>query len=438
MSDQATRERRIGALAAAAVALWIAAGTARAESPGVLEMLGSGVSASQRIVYQGEWASNLANVLGLSSVLSEDLEIADVFGLLCAEGAERVTEAGGRSLPAGSVYRAVVEAPRGNSPAEPVRVVVSLPAPALYVLTVEGTGAQRWVIDKKPVGHLDASTLGVAQAPAVVPLARGPHELTAYLTHGARVDRIDLSAYRPLCIAPAKGWNTDLPLTNADAARTLVKALGVEQRLPASGDPILIEGESFVESSDWGGRTNRLLENAASGEAWVTASGSPAEFTYRVRLDDPGVFTVEARLHGSSPQLWSIDGRYRVTVRPSESSQGFAWANVLTLSLPAGEHVIRALMPASAGIDVIRLVRRKHHDRDYLSVVEEAGFSGGAPAAYVTRASAFASLSNPTFSEHARHFLSHLVEGEVPIFLVENDLEPLYSRPLSPVLPPEL
>jgi len=128
----------------------------------------------------------------------------------------------------------------------------------------------------------------------------------------------------------------------------------------------------------------------------------------------------------------------RLTAEPGEGSENFAWTHVITIPLTSGEHVIRALVPRDGGIDLIKLVRRRSRDEDYLSLMEEAGFRGGAPAAYVTRSAAFASLSNPTFSEHARHFLTHVVEGEDPIFLVENDTEALYSRPLSPLLPPEL
>jgi hypothetical protein len=438
MRDGATGKRWVMAGVVVVATLWVATGAPRAESPASLVILGSEASASQRIVHQGEWAGNLVEVLGLSSVLPEDSDIADVIGLLCPEGAERITEAGGRRLPAGSAFRVVVDAPRGRSPADPVRAVVSLPATSVYMLTVEGTGPQRWAVDQRPIGHLDPSPLGVAQAPALVPLRRGPHELTAYLTHAARVDRVELAAYWPLCIAPADGWNSDRPLTFADEARTLVRALGIEQRLPVSGEPILLEGERFAKVSAWGARTNRLLGVPASAHAWAMAVGSPAEFSYRVRLEDPGVFTLEASLHGGVPQLWSIDGRYRVTAEPGEGSENFAWTHVITLPLAAGEHVLRALVPRDGGIDVIKLVRRRSRDEDYLALMEEAGFRGGAPAAYVTRAAAFASLSNPTFSAHAHHFLAHLMDREDPIFLVENDADALYSRPLSPLLPPEL
>jgi hypothetical protein len=400
--------------------------------------LGLDASASQRIVKQSEWAANLVDVLGLTRTLPEDATAADVLGLLCPDQAELAPSAGGRRLPSGSAFRVVVDAPRRENPMDPIRIVVSLPATAVYMLSVEGTGRQRWVIDRRVVGHLDASELGVAQAPAVVPLGRGPHELTAYLTREARVDRVEIAAYRPLCISPANGWKPEHPLTFADQARTIVQALGIEKRLRSAAEPVLIEAERYVEASAWGTRTNRNLGVPASAHTWVTAEGSPAEFTYRIRLEDPAVFTLAARIHGSGPQIWSIDGRYRVTARAGEGAEAFAWTDVLTLPLTAGEHVIRAMVPRDGGIDVIKLVRRESRDDDFLDLIEEAGFRGAAPATYVTRQAAFAALSNPTFSEHAHHFLAHLVRDEDPVLLVENDLEALYSRPLSPVLPPEL
>jgi hypothetical protein len=438
MADARTDWRRIRALGAALGLCWAMPGPAAAEPLESMGPLGADSSASQRVVHQGEWAANLVEVLGLTQALPQDADGGDVFGLLCPDRAEVATGAGGRRLPSGKAFRVAVDSPPRKTPTDPVRVVVSVPATAVYMLSIEGSGLQRWLIDGRVVGHLDASELGVAQAPVVVPLRRGPHELTAFTTRDARVDRVELAAYRPLCIAPADGWQADRPLTFADQARTVVHALGIEQRLPESGEPVLIEAEKFIRASASGTRTHRNLGEPASALAWVTASGSPAEFAYRVRLEDPGVFTITARVHGPGPQLWSIDGRYRVFAYSGEGSETFAWTNVITIPLTSGEHVIRALIPPDSGLDVIKLVRRRSTDGDYLSVMEEVGFRGGAPAAYVTRSDAFAALSNPTFAAHAHHFLANLVDGEDPVLLVELERKPMYSRPLSPVLPPEL
>ena len=64
---------------------------------------------------------------------------------------------------------------------------MQLPATALYQLTVEGVGLQRWLIDGQVIGHLDLDTLGVAHAPGLLPLTAGAHELTAILPYDEKL-----------------------------------------------------------------------------------------------------------------------------------------------------------------------------------------------------------------------------------------------------------
>ena len=45
--------------------------------------------------------------------------------------------------------------------------------------------------------------------------------------------------------------------------------------------------------------------------------------------------TLRARTYGVRPQIWSIDGRYRVTVEPSAVEGSFVWNHVMTLPLSA-------------------------------------------------------------------------------------------------------
>lgn len=415
----------------------VVGGSAAADSLGHRYRIGPDAIRSERIVTQGEWAAHLVDVLGLESALTDDASIEDSFGLLCPKGVGNTSAIETDSPAEISAYRAVIDVPKPRSPSEPIRMTVSLPLPAVYMLSVEGSGPQRWVVDQKVVGHLDPSDLGVAQASEIVPLRRGPHEITAFLAHDSSAERAELIAYTPLCIEPAAGWRADRPLTHGDRARTLVRALGIEQRLPESGEPIVIEGESYSKASAWGVRSHRKLATPASAHTWAAAEGSQAEFTYRVHLEDPSVFTIEAMLHGAGPQIWSIDGHQRLTVAPGKGASGFVRTDVATLPLSAGEHVIRALIPPDSGIDLIRLVRRKSAANDYLDLIEEAGFRGRAPAAFVTRSSAYESLSNPTFVAHAHRFLDRVV-GRPPMLLVEHDVGALFARPHTPLLPPEL
>jgi hypothetical protein len=426
--------------------LGLAAAAAQGSEP--LVVLGARPGESKRLITHEEWAADLVDELGLSQALSPspDGGAEELFALLCPERAERVTDSGGLRVPARSPFHVAVEASRQDDPGAPFRATVWVPAAALYLLAVEGVGAQRWTLDERPIGHLDPSALGVAHAPALLPLRRGPHELVAYLRPGARVDRVELSAYRPLCLAPAEGWRSGRSLTTGAMARTLVHALGLERRLPEQGESIRIEGEGFIEASAWGALTTRRLSVPASGGAWATAAGSPAEFGYRVHLDDPGVFTLYARVHGAAPQIWSIDGRHRVTLRPGKRAATFAWSHVLTLPLAAGEHALRALVARGSGVDALRLLRRGSSDADYVALAEREGISGSSPRRLVTRSAARASLSNPRFARRVRgpKGAGVLLDGfagdpaEIPFELVDSTPAEIAPPPLPPVVPQEL
>jgi hypothetical protein len=137
---------------------------------------------------------------------------------------------------------------------------------------------------------------------------------------------------------------------------------------------------------------------------------SPAEFTYRARIERPGVYSLLARTHGDGAEIWSIDGRYRIQVRPKAGAEGFDWTHVTTLHLDSGEHLIRALVPRGAGIDSMQLLRRRAQDADYISVLEDAGFRSGVPDQPVTHTDAFRNLSNPIFAEISSHFRSRLTD----------------------------
>lgn len=381
--------------------------------------------ASERVITESEWASELVFALGLSEALPEEPEAAELFGLLCADSAERVTAAGGRRVAQGAPLRFAADTPPTRQPGDPVRLVVTLPATALYALTVNGVGPQRWAIDRRLVGHLDPSPLGVSQATQIVPLRAGPHELSAYLSHAARVDRVELAAHRPLCISPADGWRARRPLTFAALARTLVQSLGFERQLPVGEARIAIEGEHYASAAAWGGRTNRRLAQPASGGAWATAVSSPAEFTYRAQVDEPGLFSLMVRVHGGGQQIWSIDGRYRMTVKPGEGAESFAWTHAMTLHLDRGEHVIRALVPTHAGIDTLHLVERQARDVDFVAVLQDAGFDVGVPGQPVTQTDAYRQLAHPLFSELASDFRAR-AGGEAqrtPAWILEAELE---------------
>lgn len=438
----AAHQARRWRLAITAVWLALAAPIASlAEPPGPPTGLAVAPVASDRLVLEEEWAADLVDLLALDRALPDAPQAADYFSLLCAEQAEREVGTGGRSAPVGPLFEASADVPPPRRPGDPVRVVLTVPATALYSLSVEGVGLQRWVIDQKPVGHLDPTPIGVSWSAATTPLREGPHEVTGYFGPGARAERVSLTALRSLCIAPADGWHARRPLTYGAQARTLVRIFGFESRLPEAGDSIEIEGEAYDSVSGGGGRTNRRVKVAASHDVWATASQSPAELSYRLHLEDPALVTIEARILGSEPQLWSIDGRYRAIVVPTGGREVFHWMPLLTLPLGAGDHELRARIARHAGVDVLRATPRRSSDADYLSVLNELGLHVSAADALVTHSDALASLSSGVFVELAGRFQQR-IEGDAterPIVLVDEVPEPRsVERALSPMLPSEL
>lgn len=423
------------------LAILLHAGIAGAEPPASLDLLGAQPTPSGSAVSEEEWAGRLVDALGLASPLPAEPDTAEAFSLLCVERAEVSRDRGAGDLPAEAAFRVVVDAPRRSSPSGPVRLVVSLPATALYQLSVQGVGLQRWVIDQEPVGHLDPAALGVAQAAALVPLRAGPHEIAGYLTPQARVQRVELSAYRNLCAAPAEGWRQGRPLRHGALARTLVRAFDFERRLPErSGEERRIEAESFDSVAGEGGATERRLSTPASGGAWAAALSGPAEFSWSLQLDEPRVVSVEARTHGALPQLWSVDGRYSVRLEPESVQGGFAWNHVISLPLASGRHALRALVARGSGVDELRVVAHRSTDADYVRVIEGLGLPGHAPEAPVRRSEADALLASRAFQDLAAGFRTRLA-GEAAdrsLALVDDEPSPITSRPLSPPLPAEL
>jgi hypothetical protein len=393
----------------------------------------------ERILTHSEWAARLVDALGLAESLPLDHTEDDLFSLLCPDRAERDVQAGGRSVPTRPPFQVTLENPRSAGHSEPLRLVFAAPATALYTLRVHGVGAGRWYADRKQVGILDSTLLGQDVAGSVIPLAKGPHELEAHLAAGAQISRIELEAERTLCIAPAEGWQGQRELSFGDKARTLVQAFGLLKRLPVEEEIQVIEGEHFHTASASGVRTNLRLAVPASADAWAVARGRSTEFSYRVSLSTPGLFSILVRIHGSERQIWSVDGRYATRIFPPPQASDFAWTEVATIPLGAGKHVIRALVPPGAGVDVVQLLRRRTDDEDFLRILEALGLEEGAPLEPVSVAAASRNLRSNAFQLFTASLLKRdSGAAHDRLALVEHELEQLFTRPLSPVLPPDL
>jgi hypothetical protein len=415
--------------------LWAANAFARDSSFGSWDLDELAPHDLQRPINQAEWAAMLVEALDLNHALPDDHDVDDLFSLLCARRAEPRWASTERL--AGAPAEIAIHEPHSAENGG-LRWIAEVPASAFYVLAVRGSGAAEWSIDRRRVGRLDPTRLGQDVSHRVVALPRGFHEIEAAAFHG-RLDTVELRPHRGLCIAPAEGWRAGSPLTYGAKARSMVRAFGLEDQLPAEADALLIEGEAFAPESEGAAITDRELEDRASGARWARAGSGPASFGYRVVLERPALVSVVARVHGAESQLWSLDDRYIASVEPPPEALAFGWMKVFTLPLASGEHNLRARVANGSGIDLIRVTPRRTLDRDYLALLEQMGFREGAAGETVTLERAQENLAHPAFRTLTQDLLDRSQPGpDRAIQFLQEDTERFFGRPLSPLVPSEL
>jgi hypothetical protein len=377
-------------------------------------------------VTEEDWADRLVGALGLGSAVSPDAPASALFALLCPPPA-----------PADEISISVPIRPAPG--ASSFQVDLSVPEAGLYALAVEGSGVQQWRAGNRKAGEVDPHLETPGLAPELLPLPAGVQTISASFDPGATATRITLERYRQQCIQPRDGWNAGQDLRFADKARTLVRALGIESRLPVEGPPQTIEGEAFHALPGQASVTDESVSAPTSGGAWAKADREGAELRWDVRIDEPGVVTLLARLHGNESQIWSIGPTSVRVIRPGAGASGWVWTEIATVPLGAGVQTLRAQLHQGAGVDVIRVLRRRDGDQDYLAVLDAIGLQEGAANGLVDASAASANLSNPVVRTLVAGFLQRLaMPGPTDLILIQNQQERLYTRPLSPLLPAEM
>jgi hypothetical protein len=382
-------------------------------------------------VNHAEWSDRLFAALDLSGMVP-DSDPSDRFDALCPRPLREGVNASTRSAVRVAVGRSGVERSGGD-----LRVRMEVEAGAVYRLVVDGRGPGRWSVNGRPLGLLDPTPLGRDVTRALVPVGAGSTEIVAKLGPGASIEQIALHPVHGFCVSPGDGWSSEEGLDFGDKARTMVQALGLQNRLPADGPPLVTEGEHYEGQPAVGKATTRDAGRPASKGAWALADGATAEFTYRMEVDEPGVYTLLVRVHGGQRQVWSIGDEWIAGLDPEGESLSFAWNEVATLPLLPGEHLLRARVPADSGVDVIHLVKRRTGDMDYLRVLQGLGLREGPATRAVSTDAATRNLESPAFRRYLATFLDGPYGPDARLALVEHELERFYTRPLSPVLPGE-
>ena len=377
-------------------------------------------------VSEEDWADRLVGAVGLGSAAGPQAPPAALFALLCPP-------------PVPDPELAISVPIRPDPGAMSFAVDVRVPEAGLYTLVVEGHGTQQWSAGSRSAGETDPHLEKPGLAPQLLPLPVGVQTLSASFDPGSTATRVTLERYRQLCIEPRDGWNAGQPLHFGDKARTLVRALGFESRLPIEGPPQTIEGETFHALPGQASVSEAPLSTPTSGGAWAKADRDGAELRWDVRIDDPSVVTLLARLHGSATQIWSIGDRSPRVIHPGPGAAGWVWTEIATLPLAGGVQTLRARLRQDSGVDVIRVLRRRDGDQDYLALLDAIGLQEGAANELVDTSAASANLANPLVHTLVAGFLQRLATpGPSNLVLIEDQQERLYTRPLSPLLPAEM
>ena len=190
-----------------------------------------------------------------------------------------------------------------------------------------------------------------------------------------------------------------------------------------------MEGEHYLDVDGSAARAAELPGATLSQDGWARVDGERATFEYRLRAPEDGLYSLLVRMQGSARQVFWIDDHWAAAVTPSGDPSGLAWAEVLTLPLRRGEHTIRARAPQGSGIDVLHLVRRRDRDQDYVDLLESFGVQEGPVASPVRVADVERNLEAVSVGKFQLDPLS------AELSLVESEVEALYKRPLSPILP---
>ncbi len=197
-----------------------------------------------------------------------------------------------------------------------------------------------------------------------VVLEAGETEILIELPPGGGVDYVELSAAPLGPIAPEGGWQPELPLSAAAAARTLVQALGLQGLLPASGRRLNLEVESMPHPGLI--LTGVRHMGAPSGAGWLRGGNRPTTLDFSLLPPAPGCYSLRLRALGDAPLEASIEDLFtqRIDFEPYLSERDLG-----SFFLPQDVLQLSVVLPPRGGVDRLELVERRSSAADLKRLV---------------------------------------------------------------------
>ena len=229
------------------------------------------------------------------------------------------------------------------------RVFVALRLPG-HLLTLEG---QTWQINEN-YPKFQRVELGK------ISLNAGVKELTILMPANGSIDYIEFLAPPLPTIMPLTDWAPDAPMTYADLAVTVLRALDLQGMLPLQGEKVLIEAEQG--SADKSFLSDQRHLGVPHGDFWLRSGAGGGVITLPFRVESGAVYSLDLIAAGTKSLTGTLDARepWQVDFPPylQERTIG-SWF------LPPGQHELSIELPPRGGVDLLTLVKRRSTAADY-------------------------------------------------------------------------
>lgn len=192
-------------------------------------------------------------------------------------------------------------------------------------------------------------------------LNAGMKELLIAMPANGSIDYIEFLAPSLVAVTPLTEWEPDAPLTYADLAVTVLRALDLQSLLPLSGTSILVEAEE--SSADQSFRTDQRHLGEPHAGFWLRSGAGGGVITLPFHIETAAVYTLNLTAAGAKSLSGTLDERepWQADFPPylKENTIG-------TWFLSPGRHELKIELPARGGVDLLTLQKRRSTAEDYL------------------------------------------------------------------------
>jgi hypothetical protein len=340
-------------------------------------------------VTHAEWGRMLLRAMGMEDAARASSQASAVFGALAwknslsFDGDRFVEGSNVRKLDNGTV------AAEGAAAELAYPVAVVQRGDYRLRMRIKGDPAEPASIELTPSGQVAA----VRSFPVVPPAISGWVDAgTTYLTPGAyrakvmlppgtQLDGVEVQPPCVNAIEPPGSWQPTALATASDVAVTGLKALDREDELPPADLPVEVTGESFESASG-----TRAVPASGLDQLWLRAGPTGLQAVVFVDVPEAGLYTVSSFGVAGAGQSWAGDSCRKTAVCGARDGgdDNPEWRSLMTAEFTAGRHLFTVTLASGAGVERLRLQRRKNSPQDYVAAMQRLGFDPG-PDGPVTR-----------------------------------------------------